>query len=82
MTRVVELTVLSRTYCHLCEDMQNALAHHPRRGEFTVKVVDVDANPLLEERYGILVPVLLHGETEICHYHLDAPALEAFLSGL
>lgn len=79
---MIELTLLSRTYCHLCEDMLNALAQHPRQGEFKVKVVDVDADPALEERYGILVPVLLHGDVEICHYHLDVPKFDAFLSGL
>lgn len=78
---MVQLTLLSRTYCHLCQDMLDALARHPRQGEFSVSVVDVDADPALEERYGILVPVLLHGETEICHYHLDEPKLEAFLAG-
>lgn len=79
---MIELTLLSRSYCHLCEDMQNALALHPRQGEFRVTVVDVDADPALEARYGILVPVLLHGDVEICHYHLDVPRLEAFLAGL
>lgn len=78
---MVELTLLSRTYCHLCQDMQDALARHPRQGEFSVSVVDVDADPVLEARYGILVPVLLHAETEICHYHLDLAKFEAFLAG-
>jgi hypothetical protein len=79
---VIQLTLLSRTYCHLCEDMLDALARHPRQSNFSVKVVDVDADPALEARYGILVPVLLHGEEEICHYHLDVPKLEAFLTSI
>ncbi|MDX2220394.1 MAG: glutaredoxin family protein [Burkholderiales bacterium] len=78
---MIELTLLSRTYCHLCEDMLNALAQHPRQGEFRVQVVAVDADPGLEDRYGILVPVLLHKDEEICHYHLDLPRFDAFLSG-
>jgi hypothetical protein len=78
---VIELTLLSRTYCHLCEDMANALARHPRQSEYSLRIVDVDADPALEAKYGILVPVLLHGEVEICHYHLDGPKFEAFLAG-
>lgn len=47
---------------------------------FSVEVIDVDDHPALEERYGELVPVLLEGETEICHYFLDAARLTAHLA--
>jgi hypothetical protein len=78
----IELTLLSRSYCHLCHEMEVAMA--PLCEEFGAQlmVVDVDADPLLVERYDELVPVLLHGETEICHYFLDAPKLHEYLLGL
>ncbi len=77
-----ELTILSRDYCHLCHEMEVAVA--PLCEEFGVQlaVVDVDADPLLVERYDELVPVLLHGEIEICHYFLDIPKLREHLLGL
>lgn len=81
-SQVIELTLLSRSYCHLCEDMLAAIMQHPRRAELNVKVVDVDAHPEQEARYGILVPVLLDGETEICHYHLDVQRLDEHLRAL
>ena len=34
---------------------------------------------LLEEKYNELVPVLLHGQTEICHYFLDEEKLRECL---
>ena len=73
------LTLLSRSYCHLCDDMRTAL--QPLQGglSFSVEVVDVDDHPALEARYGELVPVLLDGETEICHYFLDPAKLAAHL---
>lgn len=77
-----ELTLLSRTYCHLCDDMRQALDAVPGRGRFTLRVVDVDEHPALEERYGILVPVLLDGDVEICHYHLDPAKLAAHLAAI
>ena len=57
----IELTLLSRSYCHLCHDMEVAL--QPLLEEFgaQVKVLDVDADPALEAKYDELVPVLLHG---------------------
>jgi thiol-disulfide isomerase/thioredoxin len=77
-----ELTLLSRSYCHLCHDMEAALA--PLAEEFgaAVRVLDVDADPVLEAKYDELVPVLLHGETELCHYFLDAPKVREYLAGI
>ncbi len=76
----IELTLLSRGYCHLCHDMEVAL--RPLLEEFgaTLTVLDVDADPALEARYDELVPVLLHGETELCHYHLDEPKTREYLA--
>lgn len=71
---------MSRGYCHLCHDMEEALA--PLAAEFgaTVTVLDVDADPALEAKYDELVPVLLHGETELCHYFLDAAKTREYLA--
>lgn len=76
----IELTLMSRTWCHLCHDMEVALA--PIASEFgaRVKILDVDADPQLEDRYNELVPVLLHGEKELCHYFLDEPKVREYLS--
>lgn len=76
----IELTLMSRGYCHLCHDMEAALA--PLAAEFgaTVTVVDVDADPALEARYDELVPVLLHGENELCHYHLETAKVREYLA--
>jgi thioredoxin reductase (NADPH) len=76
----IELTLMSRGYCHLCHDMEAALA--PLAAEFgaAVKVLDVDADPALEAKYDELVPVLLHGETELCHYFLDEAKTREYLA--
>ena len=73
------LTLYGRGYCHLCDDMRQAL--QPLLEEFGASLVeiDVDSDPALEDRYGELVPVLLGGEDELCHYFLDAPRVRAYL---
>ncbi|MEW5944484.1 MAG: glutaredoxin family protein [Pseudomonadota bacterium] len=76
---VPELTLYSREYCHLCHDMIAALEVLQQRYRFSLTVVDVDADEALEERLGELVPVLMAGEVEICHYHLDLRAFKAFM---
>ena len=79
-----ELTLLSRSYCHLCHDMEVALM--PLAEEFgaIVMVVDVDSDPDpdLEAKYDELVPVLLHGEIELCHYFLDESKTREYLAGI
>jgi hypothetical protein len=45
-----------------------------------VEVVDVDENPDLALKYGLYVPVLMAGDEEICHYHLDTAKLTAYLA--
>ncbi len=76
-----DLTLISRHYCHLCHDMEVAL--QPLLSEFGVAltVLDVDADPVLEARYDELVPVLLAGERELCHYFLDQDQVRAYLIG-
>jgi hypothetical protein len=77
------LTLLSRAYCHLCDDMRDALAPIAAGGGAHVVEVDVDADPALEAMYGHLVPVLLLGGVsdgvELCHYTLDAARVRAAL---
>ncbi|MGB0867063.1 MAG: glutaredoxin family protein [Granulosicoccaceae bacterium] len=67
------LTVYSRQNCHLCDDLLHKLKAHG----FDANVVDVDSNDALRERYGLAVPVLCQGDTEICRYHLDLASLQA-----
>lgn len=74
------LTVLSREYCHLCEDLISALKRFQSRYDFDIRVVDVDRHPELEEKWGDKVPVLLDGDLEICHYYLDLEAVDARLA--
>ena len=74
------LTVLSRSYCHLCEELLAALKQYQGRYDFDIQVVDVDSDPALEEKWGDKVPVVLDGPIEVCRYHLDADAVDARLA--
>ena len=71
MTTVAPLTLYSRAWCHLCDDMRAAL--EPLLAEFgaQIEVIDVDSDPALEARYNELVPVLLCDGIELCHYRID-----------
>jgi len=75
--------IYSRSYCHLCEDMLNALEQFRSAQVFTVEMIDVDAEATLLQHYDELVPVLVgqHGEQplrQLCHYFLDVSAVQQF----
>ena len=74
------LTVYSRSYCHLCDDMIAALQQLQGRYVFEIRVVDVDSDAALETRYGERVPVLEAAGHELCHYFMDEPAVTDFLT--
>ena len=77
MSKSIAFTLYSRSYCHLCEDMLQALLGLQQPGErFDVQVIDVDADPQLLARFDELVPVLFGDPAgpELCHYFLDPVA--------
>ena len=57
------------------------LALLPLMTEFGVKVnvLDVDADPELEALYNERVPVLMHEDTELCHYFLEVTKVRDYL---
>lgn len=74
------LTLMFREYCSLCHKMRDALLPYQAEYGFDLEIIDVDSDPQLEEQYNELVPVLLHGGTEICHWFLDENKLRTFLN--
>ena len=71
----VKLTLYSRTGCHLCEDMEQALPVLATELDFNTEIVLIDNNKELEQVYGTKVPVLTLGDDIICEYFLDKIAL-------
>jgi hypothetical protein len=82
MAEAAALTLYSRAYCHLCDDLLAVLAPLAQRAGLAVKVVDVDADAALEAAYGDKVPLLMADGREICRYRLDPVALDAYLAGI
>jgi thioredoxin reductase (NADPH) len=73
------LTLLTRSYCHLCDEMLAAVRPIADSHAASIEVVDVDADAALEALYGELVPVLFAGTPargeELCRYRLDRTRL-------
>jgi hypothetical protein len=82
-----QLTLLVRAYCHLCDEMLDALRPLVADRGAVIAVIDVDAreNAPLEAVWGDRVPVLFLGPpaaaNELCHYRLDVARVNAALAG-
>lgn len=76
---MTSLKLISRSYCHLCHEMELALVPFLEELGADVEMIDVDQNPLLEEKYGEYVPVLLHGDVELCRFVLDVSKVRDYL---
>ena len=77
---MIRLTLVGRTYCHLCHDMEQAVRPLVEEFGIGVELLDADADLALEASYGERVPVLLHGQTELCHYFMDVSKVRDYLS--
>jgi hypothetical protein len=78
------LVLLTRQDCTLCEEFQQefvqwagALSNH--RSLPPLRVQDVDADPLLQRRYGLQVPVLLWEGVRVCAARFDPAELNRLL---
>ena len=60
--------------------MLEELAGLPEAREFTVEVLDVDADAAARRRYGLKVPVLLIRDDLVCHGRLDREELRKSLA--
>jgi len=84
MVEVVHFTLYTRSYCHLCDDMLEALQALSSEYPFTVELMDVDADETLVAQFDELVPVLFGKKgtadsVQLCNYFLDDAKVRAFL---
>lgn len=75
----------TRSYCHLCEDMLEALQALSSEFPFTTETIDVDTDEVLVAQFDELVPVLFGRKcngnaVRLCNYFLDEPKVREFLA--
>lgn len=73
-----ELTLFTRSGCHLCDEAAAALRRLQHDLPFTFQEIDVDLDPALRERFGDSVPVIAAGDRIIAR----APIVERRLREL
>ena len=77
---MIALTIYSRPGCHLCDEMKAIVARVARRVPLTLDEVDISADPALEQRYGLEIPVLLVNGKKAAKYRVTEWQLTRMLS--
>ena len=66
-----QVQLYSRKGCHLCEDALHTLRELQNELAFEIEEIDVDANDLLQAKYGDLVPVIHINNVHHDFYRVD-----------
>ena len=70
-----ELTLLTRAGCHLCDVMKTVVDRVAATHPLTLRVVDIDTDAALRQKYDTEIPVLLWGDRVLARYRVSASQL-------
>jgi glutaredoxin len=76
-----EVVLYTRVGCHLCEDAEAVLRRLRAERPFELRLVDIDRDPELADRYGVRVPVVAVDGVEHFEYEVPSDQLVALLDG-
>ena len=66
------VTLYTRTGCHLCEEAKASIAPMLAESGTTLREVNIDADSVLRERYGMDIPVIFIGSRKAAKHRVDA----------
>ena len=66
-----EVTLYTRPGCHLCAEAKAAIAPLLRKFGAVLREVNIDKDAVLEERYGLDIPVIFIGARKAAKHRVD-----------
>jgi len=66
-----EVTLYTRPGCHLCEEAKVAIAPLLRKFGAALREINIENDPVLEERYGWDIPVVFIGPRKVAKHRVD-----------
>ena len=79
---MLEVTVYRKPGCGLCDQAEATLARISKRLPLKVVLVDIESDGELQARYGMHIPVVTVGDTEVARAPLSEGSLELSLRAL
>ena len=66
-----EVTLYTRPGCHLCEEAKSAIAPLLRECGAVLREVNIEGDAVLEERYGLDIPVIFIGSRKAAKHRVN-----------
>jgi glutaredoxin len=79
---MIEVSIYSRSNCHLCEVALEVLNGLQNELDFTITKIFIDGNTELEEKYGEQVPVILINNEPHDFFRVDPERFRLAISKL
>jgi len=79
---MIEVSVYSRSNCHLCEVALKVISEIHKEFDFTITKILIDGNAELEEKYGEQVPVILINNQPHDFFRVDPERFRLAISKL
>ncbi len=76
---MIQLTVMTREGCHLCDKMATELVLMQKKLPFQLAFVDIDEKPELLAQYNADVPVVMMDNTVLFRHFFDEDRLRQAL---
>ncbi len=76
---MIQLSLYSRSGCHLCDAMEDELQPFIATSDIAITRILIDNNEALEKLYGHRVPVLVYNGQVVCEYFLDPDILHQLI---
>ncbi len=75
MAKKVELVLYSKPDCPLCDEMKEVIKEVSALTPLTLSTVDITGTTALEEKFGLDIPLLFHGENRIGKHRIHKKVL-------
>jgi glutaredoxin len=67
----IQIDIYSRPGCHLCDEAKDVIERVRRRYPFSLRTINIESDPTLEEAYGEQIPVVLINGNKAFKFHVD-----------
>lgn len=78
---MARLKIYTKPGCHLCDNMKEVVKRVARRTPIQLEEIDISADPTLEARYGLEIPVLFVEDRKAAKYRVTDDELIRLLDG-
>jgi glutaredoxin len=71
----VRIEIYSRPGCHLCDEAKEVIERVRRRYPFSMRSINIETDPALEQEYGEQIPVVFINGTQAFKFRVDEQEL-------